>query len=205
MAGHLAAASSLPKIMPSRADDGWCAKNGQVARFAGQRIKLASSHSVPRSKDVTAMSQRGFTTEVFSTRANQCPLLLQWQHICSAQRSDAKGQQRKSRLSTSCRICRVASIAAFDIISSPSLEALRGDRAVVTPFARTRSRCVPQRGHLAVGRLSGWRNLIFIAHPVFVAGCSLKEPIERSSRWVRPAVYRFEGQRTIRVIPVLAR
>src|SRR5580704_1106016 len=32
-----------------------------------------------------------FTTEAFSTRANQCPLLLQSQHYCSAQRSDASG------------------------------------------------------------------------------------------------------------------
>ena len=33
-----------------------------------------------------------FTTETFSTRANQCPLLLQSRHYCSAQRSDAKGR-----------------------------------------------------------------------------------------------------------------
>ena len=37
-----------------------------------------------------------FTTDAFSTRANQCPLLVQSRHYCSAQRSDAKGQKRPS-------------------------------------------------------------------------------------------------------------
>src|SRR5271163_224902 len=33
-----------------------------------------------------------FTTDACSTRADQCPLLLQQRHYCSALRSDAKGQ-----------------------------------------------------------------------------------------------------------------
>ena len=46
--------------MPSRADDGWCAKNGQVARCAGQRIKLASSHSVPKQRCHSNVSEGSF-------------------------------------------------------------------------------------------------------------------------------------------------
>src|SRR5271156_1418029 len=33
-----------------------------------------------------------FTTDAFSTRADQCPLLLPLRHYCPAQRSDAKGR-----------------------------------------------------------------------------------------------------------------
>ena len=32
-----------------------------------------------------------FTTDAFSIRADQCPLLLRHRHDCSAQRSDARG------------------------------------------------------------------------------------------------------------------
>jgi hypothetical protein len=39
-----------------------------------------------------------FTTDAFTTRADQCPLLLQQRHYFSVQRSDAMGQKATSRL-----------------------------------------------------------------------------------------------------------
>ena len=50
----------------------------------------------------TQVAFESFTTDAFSARADQCPLLLQWRRYCRAQRSCAKGQEATSSLVLHC-------------------------------------------------------------------------------------------------------
>jgi hypothetical protein len=80
-------------------------------RATEKRDELSPSHMAPQARglhpttslNVSCVVQQNkpldfrngsFTTDAFSTPADQCLLLLQQRHDCSAQRSDAKGQFR---------------------------------------------------------------------------------------------------------------
>jgi hypothetical protein len=52
-------------------------------------VELARATERPRAY----VSDGSFTTDAFSTRADQRPLFLQERHYCSAQRTDAKGHE----------------------------------------------------------------------------------------------------------------
>jgi hypothetical protein len=71
---------------------------GGLAWFAGRAAEMAGVAVGailcwrPTIKQPMHIAANGsFTTDAFSTRADQCPLLLQWRHYCSAQRSELFG------------------------------------------------------------------------------------------------------------------
>jgi hypothetical protein len=59
---------------------------------ARPRVSILPTTSVAATLRSTHVRFGSFTTGAFSTRADQCPLLLQQRHCCSAWQSDAKGR-----------------------------------------------------------------------------------------------------------------